>query len=541
MRPFINLLFFLLSSLVSYCQSWHWSLQLGSEGNDLPINIALDFNDNIYAAGYYGAPPIFNWPFAIFQNDTLPIHGFNDIYLTKYGQNGVQHWAKRIGNMNNTESESAGVYSNFEKTKLYLFGSFQDSIQLDSIYLNGHYLNDIFIAQIDTSGKTLWAKKIVGPGTELAGKLDFDDKGNFMISAVTYSGAIIDTFNITPGLFYAKFDSLGNCLLVKKCYELNGSTIGTLPYYKNNKYYISGYYADTTIIDSITLISKGNRDIFIASYDENLSLIWLKSFGGIGDEQTNNIVVDDQSNIYVAGHFTDSITFDGLTYYGNGRDLFLAKFDSLGNNIWFKSILSNDDSENHMVNMVHPNNSIYICGRFSDSISFDSTFLFGAQENSFVASYSLEGVHSTAFSFDNADITNLIVDDLGNPLITGYFSTTTTMGINTFNSYGFNDIFIGKHDAITNIEDLQKVINKLNIYANPAKEEVHIVIPEDFKQASVLNLSIMDNTGRIVKEYKIDGDESLTINITTLASGMYQVLLDNNKKQYVGTLIVNRH
>jgi hypothetical protein len=540
MKTYIYIIILFLCSLTSNSQDWQWGFHMGSEGNDHGKSSCLDLNGNVYTSGKYGEPPIFNWPFAVFQNDTLPILGKNDIFLVKYDPYGEEKWVKRIGNINNTETESGGVYSDHTKKQIYLYGSFQDSIQFDSINLVGNYLKDTYISKMDTSGKTIWAKKIIGPGTETAGDISFDDHGNFIINGATFLGASIDTFSIPPGIFYAKFDSLGNCLLVKRCYGLNNVSNGTLPYYKNNRYFVSGFFSDTTIIDSLTLISKGNKDIFIASYDENLSLIWLKTFGWSGDDNTFNITIDNQSNMYVAGHFTDSITFDGLTYYGEGRDLFLAKFDSTGNNIWFKSIRSNENGENYIGEITFSNNTIYISGGFSDSISFDTNVLFGSQKNAFVSSYTSDGIHIAAFSFENSVITGLIVDDIGSPVVTGYFSNSTNLGGISLNSYGNSDAFVGKHDAITNIEDLQKVINKLNIYANPANEEIHIVIPDDFKHASVLNLSIMDNKGRIVKEYKIDSDESLTINITTLASGMYQVLLDNNKKQYVGTLIVNR-
>jgi hypothetical protein len=518
---------------------------MGSEGSDQATRICMDLDNNIYCTGTYGSGPhqVFTTSDAIFQNVTLPIdiHGIDDVFLAKYNQYGIQQWVKRIGNLNNTSWESAEVFSNLEKDKIYLYGKFQYSILLDTIQLTG-WDEDLFISQIDTNGKTIWAKKIGGVGVETGGDIAFDENRNLIINFVTYSGAIIDTFTVPAGIYYAKLDSLGNCLFVKNSYELSNFSIGTIPCFKNHKSYVSGYFTDTTIIDSITLISNGGKDIFIASYDENFNLIWLKTYGLTGEDQAFNIAIDDHSNLYVAGYFTDSITFDGVTYYGSGRDLFLAKFDSLGINLWFKSIRSNESGENYIGRLLYSNNLIYFSGGFSDSISFDSNVLFGALENAFVSSYSINGEYISAITINNSRVSGLIVDEAGAPILTGSFNNTANLGSIVLNSYGLHgldDAFIAKHDAMINVEDIQKGINKLFIYPNPANEEVHIQVPEDFKHSSFLNLSIIDNVGRFVKVNRIVPAEVLTINISMLSSGMYRVLLSNNNMQFVGKMILS--
>jgi len=64
---------------------------------------------------------------------------------------------------------------------------------------------------------------------------------------------------------------------------------------------------------------------------------WLKGYGNESNNYFAGMDVDPNGNIYFAGSFSDSITFDGITALGGEYSLFIAKFNSAGEILWLKS------------------------------------------------------------------------------------------------------------------------------------------------------------------------------------------------------------
>ena len=106
-------------------------------------------------------------------------------------------------------------------------------------------------------------------------------------------------------------------------------------------------------------------------------------------------------------------------------------------------------------------------------------------------------------------------------------------------SYGNDDIFISKHDAITDIEEGEKHIsNKLLIYANPSQGTCNVTIPDEFKHEKNLTLSIYDNTGKLIQQGSVEmNEDKVSVNLEAEAKGIYNVTLSNGKKSYGGKII----
>lgn len=70
---------------------------------------------------------------------------------------------------------------------------------------------------------------------------------------------------------------------------------------------------------------------------------WAKSIGGILYENSMDIALDNEGNIYACGQFEGTIDFDpgpgvsNLTSKGF-TDIFVLKLDSAGNFLWAKSM-----------------------------------------------------------------------------------------------------------------------------------------------------------------------------------------------------------
>ena len=104
---------------------------------------------------------------------------------------------------------------------------------------------------------------------------------------------------------------------------------------------------------------------------------WAKRIGGTADQYTNDMVVDNQSNVYIVGSFGGTnIDFDpgtGTAFLSSagGIDIFMAKYDSFGDYLWAKRIGGTSEDIAIRMKIDHSGN-IYIAGWFeSTNVDFD--------------------------------------------------------------------------------------------------------------------------------------------------------------------------
>src|SRR5262245_35466721 len=64
---------------------------------------------------------------------------------------------------------------------------------------------------------------------------------------------------------------------------------------------------------------------------------WIRSAGGPGDDFARGIAVDGAGNTFLTGDFEGTCSFGNTNVTSNGgRDLFLAKYDQQGDLLWVR-------------------------------------------------------------------------------------------------------------------------------------------------------------------------------------------------------------
>jgi len=74
--------------------------------------------------------------------------------------------------------------------------------------------------------------------------------------------------------------------------------------------------------------------------------LWANAAGGVGSKQGNSTCTDASGNVYVTGTFqSTSVTFGAFTLTSaSGGDMFIVKYDALGNVLWAKNPVSTSGS-----------------------------------------------------------------------------------------------------------------------------------------------------------------------------------------------------
>ncbi len=194
--------------------------------------------------------------------------------------------------------------------------------------------------------------------------------------------------------------------------------------------------------------------------------LWAKSSvsqGGNSDyDFVQSVATDADGNVYATGFFqSDNISFGPNAFTKSGAaDVFLLKYDALGNLIWAKRAGGSEADYAYSV-AVDKSGYIYITGSFiSPTITFGNTTLSRthASDEAFIVKYSPQGNvlwarNSSSSSAATASGTCVTTDKAGNVYLSGYaLANDVSFGNVTLNNIGATSVsFIVKYDAAGNV------------------------------------------------------------------------------------------
>lgn len=111
------------------------------------------------------------------------------------------------------------------------------------------------------------------------------------------------------------------------------------------------------------------------------SVNWHDNFGGSAPDYVRSICADSDENIYIAGQFSGETTLGDYSYNSIGDiDGFVAKFNAIGDMIWFDQISSDEGSDIVVYSIItDASDNIYITGKFTGTITIGTEQLVGGE------------------------------------------------------------------------------------------------------------------------------------------------------------------
>lgn len=204
--------------------------------------------------------------------------------------------------------------------------------------------------------------------------------------------------------------------------------------------YITGEFRGSMDVDPSEAVhfltsDSDSRDVFIAKYAGDGTLIWAKSFGLSGSDYPTKIELDGEGNVYITGALDGAGNFNpdgsGGTYTSDSFDGFLLKLTVDGDFLWLQSFGGGGDEEVTGLSIME-NGDIAVAGLFdSKTLKLSSSITVENEEEQvdmFVAR--LDGLGNTlwAFGLGNASMRprDLEVLSDGSLLVGGFYN-----GLNT--------------------------------------------------------------------------------------------------------------
>lgn len=218
-----------------------------------------------------------------------------------------------------------------------------------------------------------------------------------------------------------------------------------------NAYVVGGFTGQLPVAGSGVppLISQGGSDAFVVKLDPAGTPVWYKSYGSAQIyEQASSVAVDPQGNIIVAGYFDGTVNFGGgaLNTAGN-LDIFVAKLDPMGNQIWAKRF--GDGASQYAVDVaVDGSGNVFLLTRGFGTTDFGGGALPSAGTfDVYLAKLDMNGAYVWQKRFggpmddDGAAVT---VDGSNNVIIAGTMQETLDFGGGALNTQGGFDVYVAK-------------------------------------------------------------------------------------------------
>ena len=157
--------------------------------------------------------------------------------------------------------------------------------------------SSLYAQQIDFA----WAKKNRGTNLDRFASVAIDKSKNlygagvFLDTILDTSGSPMLISNGSFDVFVQKLDNTGNVLWTKSFGGGDYDWASTIEIDNVGNLYLTGFYRDTVDfdpgVDTFTLISNGNREIYVLKLDSDGNFIWAKSIGGSGVDAATELKI----------------------------------------------------------------------------------------------------------------------------------------------------------------------------------------------------------------------------------------------------------
>jgi len=363
-----------------------WSRRFGDGfETDTGTSVSIDPGGNVYVTGVFEDT-------VDFGGGSLSSAGKSDIFVARYSATGTHLWSRAFGagNMDFGFAVTADIDG------VFVTGAFQDTVDFGGGPLASEGGWETFVARYDSAGVHVWSRR-------------FGDAA----------------FQVGRGIATG----------------LDGSAI------------VVGSFTGTIDFGGGSLVSSGSNDVFVARLDLAGGHVWSKRFGDTDIDDGFGVAVDGSGSIVVTGEFRGSVNFGGgaLTSAGSG-DIFLLSFDAGGTHQWSRRFGDSVRQLGIQV-AVDGNRNVLTTGIFWGTVDLGGGGLTSAGDRDiYLAKYDSLGTHLWSQRYGDIFVDEgqgVAFDADGNAFVSGQFDGTVDFGGGPLTSFDDGDIFVARYGDVT--------------------------------------------------------------------------------------------
>lgn len=258
--------------------------------------------------------------------------GLNDIFILELDRSGRILWSRIIGG---TDYEQGNSVKKSVDGGVIITGYTMSNDGDFTGMSSGS--SDIFVTHLDKDGKTLWNKTIGGSGFERGHSVFLTSDSGILVTGFTTSNDG-DFKGMNKGgmdIFVIKVDRFGDTQW-KRTFGGNDDDGCTS---------ITTTLDDGVLVTGSTLsndydfenVNMGQQDIVVLNLDSKGDLVWKRTFGGIESDWGESITTTKEGHIVVVGTTSSNNgDFRGMNH--GGEDVIVMNLDRNGNVVWKKTL-----------------------------------------------------------------------------------------------------------------------------------------------------------------------------------------------------------
>jgi hypothetical protein len=390
---------------------------------------------------------------------------------------------------------------------IYLTGNFSDSIRFDSFSLAAEGGEDIFLLKLNPDGKVLWAKSAGGRSDDYPTALAVSPAGMIYTAGVLGKNATFDNRQAgekTCNLFISVHTSGGELKWIKSFAAKRSDYITSIAIDTLGNIYFGGYFERQLHIgDRHTIKANSASDAFAACLDSLGTVMWLRQWGGPGNDRISALSVQD-SLLWIAGHCTapmETGTAALSPRHDDKQTVFTASCSLSGEILQAHGNISGAAVTADCVIGLNDGKSI-IAGNFSDTLFLGHTaFKSSGNRDIYIAALDSAGAllwqqQIGSAAYDN--LFDLVYHPRGYIIATGLYSAPLIFDRDTIGlSNNYCNLFAASYDTDGHLQEINIMDGQSETYpqALAHDRDGHIYIAGLFRDTATLRHSILASPG----------------------------------------------
>jgi len=437
-----------------------WLQQLGSSGDESLADMALDAAGNAYLTG------TFTTSLALSPTVGLTGNGVSAAFLLRYSPAGTAEWAQSSA-ASTAPCNGSGVRAD----------------NAGHVFLTGYFANTLSFGPTSLanagSAPAYWARFSAATGTP-------------QLLVLAYA------FPAGGGAFERP--------------RVRVASSGAV-------YVVAGFYVSPTFGSGATLTSRGNRDVLVARYGAQGAVEWVQQLGGAGFDGVADGELDGSDNFYLTGTFNNTLMAGSLSLVSaGGQDGYLAKYSAQGAPQWLQALGGPGTDAWNDVGLdasAYP----YVTGFFTGTAQVGPRVLAGVAGSAdvAVAAYTPQGqvrwvTQAGGSGFDFGTL--LRVNPAGEPLVFGYYGGPCSFGPYPLQPTAPQESFWATLGSTRVLATTPVRNDALAAYPNPAHDRLYLpALPAGTR------VQLVDALGRVARETGIE--TAGTVSVRGLPPGLY--------------------
>lgn len=495
------------------------------DNNDVANKLVLDAAGNAYLAGY-----------------TENLNEDHNFYLAMVNGAGVNTWSAQItGTSGVSPDEATAVYVD-AGGNIIATGYVKDSAE------SYNYCTVTF----NNLGLQQWVTKFnYGNGSDKAVGMGLDAAGNIYVAGRSDGDISATATDYDYGV--VKYNSngaeqwshvAGNAGNADEPVAVVVSNSGNM--------YVTGR---TTV--------GTNDDVYTVKYNNGGALQWQKYLGRTKDDRAEAMLLDASENLYICGRSEDANgVFDGmlLKYNSNGDTLWTRYYNGLaGGEDRFNALAIDKDGNIVVAGKTDPDNDTatinfdYLLAKYdaNGNLVWDTTWTYSSTSDEVANAVAVNDSNSIFVTGEGNtgsgtmyDFVTLAFDKnqqqtasarYGGPIGASKARCIAVKGTGVFvagastATNGFYDAALVRYDIVSGLTATTN--DKLTVFPNPFSDYVTLVFEKEMYDA---DLQLLDATGKLMQNYRVEGAKTFTLHRNNLAAGVYFLRMLNANGLQVG-------